>query len=108
MDATATTRYAEEMRNTVLANRAQVEKLAREYGVKNVRVFGSVANGSADANSDIDILVDDDGIRGYLKLGELNVRLSQLLGAKVDLLLSDSIKQNREDSILEGKQLWVC
>ena len=38
----------------------QIFALAAKYGASNLRVFGSVANGTADENSDVDILVDLD------------------------------------------------
>ncbi len=36
----------------------QILALSAKYGASNVRIFGSVANGTADENSDIDFLVD--------------------------------------------------
>ena len=36
----------------------QIVALAAKNGTSKVRIFGSVANGTADENSDIDFLVD--------------------------------------------------
>jgi predicted nucleotidyltransferase len=38
--------------------RAQILAVAARHGATNVRVFGSVARGDADAASDVDFLVD--------------------------------------------------
>jgi predicted nucleotidyltransferase len=38
--------------------RAEVPDLAARHGVRNVRVFGSVARGDDRADSDVDFLVD--------------------------------------------------
>lgn len=38
--------------------RAQIEQLGAQYGVQNVRVFGSVVRGEVAAASDADLLVD--------------------------------------------------
>jgi uncharacterized protein len=38
--------------------RAQILAAAARHGATNVRVFGSVARGGADAASDVDFLVD--------------------------------------------------
>jgi hypothetical protein len=38
-------------------NRAEIIRLATKYGASHVRVFGSVARGQADADSDVDFLV---------------------------------------------------
>ena len=39
---------------------AEVEAIAARHGVSNVRVFGSVARGTADDRSDLDLLVERD------------------------------------------------
>lgn len=38
--------------------REEILAIARKHGAFNVRVFGSVARGEADEESDIDLLVD--------------------------------------------------
>ena len=38
--------------------RGQLQEAARRHGVRNIRVFGSVARGDETANSDIDLLVE--------------------------------------------------
>ena len=37
--------------------REEILRTARRYGAANVRIFGSVARGEADLNSDLDLLV---------------------------------------------------
>jgi len=49
----------------------QILSLAAKYGASNVRVFGSVANGTADENSNIDFLVDLEKGRSLFDLGGL-------------------------------------
>jgi len=41
----------------VKEKRADILALAAKHGARNVRVFGSVARGDADEQSDIDVLV---------------------------------------------------
>lgn len=67
-------------------NRAEVLRIAAIHGAHNVRVFGSVARGEADAASDIDILVDLDPGRSLLDLGGLLMDLRALLGRDVDVV----------------------
>jgi predicted nucleotidyltransferase/DNA-binding XRE family transcriptional regulator len=69
--------------------RADILRIAEASGVSNVRVFGSVARGEADARSDVDLLVDvEESLTGFDyfgRLGELEEALSDLLGRKVDV-----------------------
>ena len=56
-----------------------------QAGLTNARVFGSVARGEDTSQSDIDILVDVPYGSDILVVSELEERLSQLLGAQVDV-----------------------
>jgi uncharacterized protein len=44
----------------LLSKRDEILSIAERHGAFNVRIFGSVARGEADAISDIDVLVDYD------------------------------------------------
>jgi predicted nucleotidyltransferase len=45
--------------------REDILRTANKYGAYNVRIFGSVARGEADAQSDIDFLVDMEKDEAY-------------------------------------------
>jgi predicted nucleotidyltransferase len=77
------------------------QDLARDYGIRNIGVFGSCSRGEAGAGSDIDILVDFDRPIGFFRFLELEERLSQLLGAKVDLVSRDALKPHIGRRILK-------
>jgi len=64
-------------------------------GLAHLRLFGSVARGEATPHSDIDLLADfDPGARiSLLTLSGLRIRLSDLLGAEVDLSSSAWLKE---------------
>ena len=69
------------------------------HGARHVRVFGSVAAGTADAGSDVDLLVDvDDGV-GLFALGALEVELEQMLGRPVDVVPERSLRSAVRKSI---------
>lgn len=59
----------------------------RAAGIVRLRVFGSVARNEASSASDVDLLADFDQSKRMtlVKVGSLQNRLSQLLGAPVDL-----------------------
>lgn len=49
--------------------RKEILSLAAKYGASNVRIFGSVAQGSANENSDVDFLVELESGRSLFDLG---------------------------------------
>ncbi len=51
--------------------RLEILEIAARRGATNVRVFGSVARGNADPQSDLDILVDMEPGRSLMDLGGL-------------------------------------
>jgi predicted nucleotidyltransferase len=72
--------------------RGQILAVAARHGALNVRVFGSVARGDADAASDIDFLVDFEPGRSLLGLAALLVDLEDLLGHPVDVVTESGLK----------------
>jgi predicted nucleotidyltransferase len=64
-------------------------------GVSHLRLFGSVARGEATPQSDIDLLAEfrPDIRVSLLTLSGLRLRLSDLLGAEVDLSSSTALKE---------------
>ena len=76
--------------------REQILAVATRHGACNVRVFGSVARGDADAASDIDFLVDFEPGRSLLDLAALLVDLEDLLGHPVDVVTEPGLKARLE------------
>jgi predicted nucleotidyltransferase len=66
--------------------RDAVLRIVASHGARNVRVFGSVARGEADSQSDLDLLVEMEEGRSLLDLVALWQELEELLGAKVDVI----------------------
>jgi uncharacterized protein len=82
------------------AQRTEIERIARNRGAHNLRVFGSVARGEARADSDVEFLVDFEPGRTVLDLSELMLDLEELLGRRVDVVeirrpspLADKIRE---------------
>jgi uncharacterized protein len=72
--------------------RAEILAAAARHGASNVRVFGSVARGEADAGSDVDFLVDFEPGRSLLDLAGLLIDLEDLLGHRVDVVTEPGLK----------------
>jgi len=82
------------------SKRHQILELARTYGASNVRVFGSVARGQADASSDVDFVVELDKGRSLLDLGGLLMDLQDLLGRPVDIVTDRGLRPRIRDRVL--------
>lgn len=80
--------------------RQEILELANKYGAYNVRIFGSVARGEADANSDIDFLVDMEVGRSLFDLGGLLMELQELLGCRVDLVTEKGLRKRLRERVL--------
>ena len=65
--------------------------LAVKHGAQNLRIFGSVARGDFDSESDIDFLVKMEEGRSLLDLSALTLDLRELLGVKVDVVSEDGL-----------------
>jgi uncharacterized protein len=72
--------------------RAEILDLAAKYGAYNVRIFGSVARGDADATSDVDFLVELEPGRSLFDLGGLLMELQELLGCQVDVITDKGLR----------------
>jgi hypothetical protein len=82
-----------EQRETIL-------RICAKHGARNVRVFGSVARGEADEQSDIDLLVDMEPGRTLLDLGGLLMDLQALLGHNVDVVTKRGLKPRIRERVL--------
>ena len=80
--------------------RGQILSLAAKHGASHVRVFGSVARGTADDNSDIDFLVDLEPGRSLFDLGGLISDLEQLLAHNVDIITPTGLRARIRDRVL--------
>ena len=69
-------------------NRDEILRIAAHRGVRNVRVFGSVARGEDQADSDVDLLIE---IGSLLDLVGLEQDLEEFLRRGVDVLTDASI-----------------
>ncbi len=73
-------------KNLLRDKREEILRIAAKHGAHNVRVFGSVARGEDEEQSDIDLLVDLEPGRSLLDHAALVLDLEELLGRKVDVV----------------------
>lgn len=82
-------------------NRTRILKLAKENGVRNVRVFGSMARNDANENSDLDLLVDLEKGKSGLALGGFLHDVSALIQRKVDVVTENSLHPRIKEKVLQ-------
>jgi uncharacterized protein len=86
--------------DNVRSQRSKILETARRRGVRNIRVFGSVARGEERADSDVDLLVELEASRSLFGLGGFLMDLHDLLGRKVDVATDDALPSSLRDRIL--------
>ena len=80
--------------------RQEILEIATRHGAYNVRIFGSVARGEADEQSDVDILVELGPERSLLDLGGLLMDLESLLGCRVDVVTVRGLRKRIRERVL--------
>ena len=82
-------------RESVIRILRQHQQELQAAGIVHLRLFGSVARGEANENSDVDLVADFDRSRRYtlFTMAGLEQQLSDLLGVKVDLAPADALRE---------------
>lgn len=92
--------------------------IAIKYNLKAVFLFGSYARGTANENSDIDLIIDTTGteLDTLFKLGAVYEDLSNVFCKEIDMITVSSLEQPaireseitfRENVIRERKNLYA-
>lgn len=95
-----------------------ITPIAEKYNLKAVFLFGSYAQGTANENSDIDLLIDTTGteLDTLFKLGAIYDDLSIALCKEIDMITVSSLEQPvirqseiafRENIFRERKNLYA-
>ncbi|WP_308367605.1 MULTISPECIES: nucleotidyltransferase domain-containing protein [unclassified Microbulbifer] len=88
--------------DTLHRQKREINALAKQYGARRIRVFGSVSRGEEKPDSDIDFLVDLP--RGYDLFGQripLTQRLAELTGRQVEVIPEHELNRYIRDSVLK-------
>jgi predicted nucleotidyltransferase len=86
-------------RNTVLSLLSEHRGELRNLGVRRIGLFGSVAAGTARADSDLDILVDLESV-SFDRYMDLKLYLEDLFKNRVDLVPEGDLKPALRGRIL--------
>jgi uncharacterized protein len=88
--------------DTLREKRAEILQIAANHGAFNVRVFGSVVQGTETLESDIDFLIDYDLEKTTPWFPVRLIRdLEAALGKKVDVVTVAGLKARIRDEVLQ-------
>ena len=89
------------IRQLLQSKRSQIIQIAARHGARKVRVFGSVARGTAHRGSDIDFLVDMEEGRSLLDHAALIIDLERLLKRSVDVASERGLRRLVRKGVLK-------
>ena len=91
------------VRDEILAQLKAQQSVLHELGVSSIQLFGSVARDQADADSDIDCLVEFSRPIGVFGLSKIRLFLQDILHHPVDIGTEDALKEHLRTPVLEDK-----
>ena len=83
-----------------------VAPIAKVYGIKKVYLFGSYAKGTANADSDVDILIEKGKPLSLLGLSGLLQDIKEALNLPVDIVTTASLKGEFREAI-KGTEILI-
>ncbi len=84
----------------VRAHRDEIVRAGERFGVRNIRVFGSVARGTSDQDSDLDLLIDVDRGHGYFDMAGFALEVEELLGVFTQVATVGGLRTRIRDRVL--------
>ncbi|MGO9217629.1 MAG: nucleotidyltransferase family protein [Streptosporangiaceae bacterium] len=84
----------------VRAHRDAIKRLGEHFGVRNIRVFGSVARGEATPDSDLDLLVDVERGHGYIDMAGFALGVEDKLGVMTQVATPRGLRIPIRDRVL--------
>jgi len=85
-----------------------VKPIAEKYGIDKIYLFGSVARGDHNKNSDYDLCIESEKIRTLLDLSELLQEFRNAIGYKVDIIEKGALKDEFLKSVInDGVELYA-
>lgn len=83
----------------ILTIKNAIEPIAKLYGIKKMYLFGSYAKGTANEQSDIDLLIEKGKPMSLLKLSGMRQMVEEALNLSVDLVTTAGIEDEFQKEI---------
>lgn len=85
--------------------RSVIAKLADAAGLRNVRVYGSVARGEARPGSDVDLLVEPTELATLFSVADFEMELEAILGVPVSVTSLAALDSSVDSQIIRESVL---
>ena len=82
----------------------RVRPVAERYGITKVYLFGSYARGEATEDSDVDLMISYQGLKGAFAIGGIYVDFKEALDKSVDIVSERAITSEYTSDI--GRSLY--
>ncbi|MDX2033371.1 MAG: nucleotidyltransferase family protein [Blastocatellia bacterium] len=91
----------------IRAKQEPLKEVCRRYRIRELSLFGSMARGDFNDQSDVDLLVEFEPEMevGFLTLSRLHRELSSILGRPIDLVPKLGLKPAIKQEVLESAEL---
>lgn len=86
-------------------HREEIRQVVASHHARNVRVFGSVLQGTDTEQSDLDLLVDPTPEMTMLDIGAIRHKLLKLLKVQVDVLTPNALPEKFRSAVLAEAKL---
>jgi predicted nucleotidyltransferase len=83
----------------------KLKEICKQYNVKALYVFGSVAKKSNNKESDLDLLVEFSGKKNLFKIIQLSQHISDLFQIDIDLVTKEALSKYLIDKIEKEKEI---
>ena len=84
----------------------EIKNIASQYGIYDIKVFGSVVHKKDRSDSDVDLLVKCHDTCSLFDIIALKYDLENMLGKKIDIVTEESIHWYIRDKVLsEAKKI---
>jgi predicted nucleotidyltransferase len=96
---------ATSLRERLRVHRPELLAAAARRGASNLRIFGSVARGDDNPESDVDFLFDFEASRSLVDVAGLILDLQEILGVPVDVIEASTLRPDDQDILADALAL---
>jgi len=79
----------------------QIIAIGNQFGITNIKVFGSTVREESDQSSDVDLLVEVQSGRTLFDLGGFQMAIKDLINRDVDIVTDNGLRDRIKQTVLD-------